>query len=200
MALPGPRQVRGAREVREWEPPGPSAEGHGIQSLSAIPGLAGSTHGARPHPARRARCAGRPGRVRPSSPSPRTNPRPRGAAALRTSGPQLPRGGGTVPAAALPIPARSRGRARRALRAEKANRRAYSPWSVSRFAQGAHGRSRAPRAASPSAAGLARRGAGHRRRHRLPSSSAPALRVRAAPRRSRSWASPSAPLRGTNFV
>lgn len=184
VALPGPLQVRGARKVHEWESHGPSAEGPGVQSLSAIPGLAGSTQGARPHnrapsPARRARCGERTGCVRPSSPWPWTNPRPREATALRTSGPQLPIGGGAVPAtrrgpgvvgAVSPAP-------------KKGNRRAYSPWSFSRFAQGAHGRSRAPRATSPSAAGLARRGAAHRRRHRrrrLPSSSAPGLLVRAA--------------------
>ena len=103
VALPGPLQVRGARKVHEWESHGPSAEGPGVQSLSAIPGLAGSTQGARPHnrapsPARRARCGERTGCVRPSSPWPWTNPRPREATALRTSGPQLPIGGGAVPA------------------------------------------------------------------------------------------------------
>ena len=122
---------------------------------------------------------------------PRLRPRPRpAAAAARTPGPQLPGGGGAVPAPPLPIPARSWGRARCGPRPKKGNGRPYSPRSFSRFAQGAHGRGRAPGAASPSAAGRARRGATHRH-HRLPGPSAPA-------------SSPRTPDRGepagTNFV
>lgn len=205
VALPGPRQVRGARKVREWESHGPSAEGPRIQSLTAIPGLAGSTQGARPHnraasPARRARCAGPPGRVRPSSPSPWTNPRPREAAALRTSGPQLPIGDGAVPAiqrgpgvgrAVSPAPRKETG----------APTHRGASLALPRVPMAAAALPEPPHPARPDWLGGARR---------IAAVTAAAAACQAPPprvfssgpptRRSPSWASPTAAHRSTNFV